>query len=762
MKRLITLLIAFAVILTLSSCEMLKGEQGEQGMTGAQGMPGEKGEQGEPGNTPYIGENGNWWIAGEDTGYPAQGQQGEQGMTGAQGMPGEKGEQGEPGNTPYIGENGNWWIADEDTGVSASGNSEPMECAHFWNSATLVEHKDGREGVIIRVCEDCGFAELSTLEHEYDNCRDANCDACGYVRVPEDHLYDGLEDNICNKCGYERGSYSEGLEFASNGDDTCYVSGIGTCSDTDIIIPPTSPDGKKVTSIGFHAFNECDNITSVELSNSITSISFCAFQFCSSLKSVIISDSVTSIDNTAFNYCYSLSELKVSEGNTTFSSIDGNLYSADGQTLIMYACGKQETEFSIPDGVVTIGERAFKGNNVLLSVKISDGVVVIEDYSFYECINLSKVVFTDNSRLTMIGEYAFRYCYSLKSITIPDSVGTICSNALDSSLEEINVSENNEFYKNMDGHLYSKDGKTLIKYVSGKDETTFVIPNGVTEIGDYALFYCDRLTGIVIPDSVTAIGDWSFGYCTALSSIDIPENVTQIGDAAFYYCINLTNIKIPSGVTKISSEMFVWCEALNSIEIPDSVIEIEPDAFNDTGYYKDANNWVNDVLYIGNHLIKAKVTVSGDYTIISGTVSIAKFAFYYCASLNNIEIPNSVIAIGDAAFYGCTSLNNVTFGENSQLIAIPSSAFWGCSSLAEIRIPDGVTSIGPDSFRECTVLTTIILPNSIEKIETSAFFEYNADTIIYYAGTEEEWSLVSIADFNYGIGSATIHYNHVI
>lgn len=101
------------------------------------------------------------------------------------------------------------------------------------------------------------------------------------------------------------------LEYTSNGDGTCYVSGIGTCDDTDIIIPTVSPDGEAVTSIGERAFYECTSLTSVVIPNSVTSIEYCAFNSCESLTSVVIGERVTSIGSNAFCGCTSLISIEI-------------------------------------------------------------------------------------------------------------------------------------------------------------------------------------------------------------------------------------------------------------------------------------------------------------------------------------------------------------------------------------------------------------------------------------------------------------------
>lgn len=115
-----------------------------------------------------------------------------------------------------------------------------------------------------------------------------------------------------------------------------------------------------------------------------------------------IPDNVISIGNHAFFGCENLTNIIVDVNNQNYKSIDGNLYSKDGKTLIQYAIGKTATSFSIPDGVASIGEEAF-----------------------YGCISLTSVTFGENSRLTSIGREAFFYCRRLTSIEIPSSVTSI-------------------------------------------------------------------------------------------------------------------------------------------------------------------------------------------------------------------------------------------------------------------------------------------------------------------------------------------------
>jgi hypothetical protein len=210
---------------------------------------------------------------------------------------------------------------------------------------------------------------------------------------------------------------------------------------------------------------------------------------------------------------------------------------------------------------------------------IQDGVTTIGDWAFSQCYGLTSVIIPNS--VTTIGDYAFYDCSSLTTVSIPNSVTYIDGSAFAfcSDLTAINADLANTQYCSENGVLFNKDKTTLVAYPGGKTGNSYVIPNSVTSIGDYAFYYCSGLISVTIPNSVTAIGEHAFSGCSGLTSVTIGNSVTTIGDRAFVDCSGLTTVTIPNSVTAIGNYAFASCSSLTSVTIGNSVTTIGNDAF---------------------------------------------------------------------------------------------------------------------------------------------------------------------------------------
>ena len=376
---------------------------------------------------------------------------------------------------------------------------------------------------------------------------------------------------------------------------------------------------------------------------------------------------------------------------------------------------------------------------------------------------------------------SFRLFIGEKPI-LPQTIEDLSTKATDEELKEAFVDEW--------GMKYSKDGRRLLKapyelngtysirkgtkiicdwafgwskFIGCRSLTSLVIPDSVTNIGDYAFSGCRSLTSLVIPDSVTNIGDYAFEGCGSLSSLVLPDGVTNIGGNAFADCKSLRSVVIPNSVTSIGGGAFGGCKSLRSVVIPNSVTSIGggafggckslhsvviPDSVTSIGDYAfsgcSALSSVvipDSVSCIGNRAFSGCTSLSS-LVIPDGVTSVGKYAFYDCSSLSSLVIPDSVTSIGFYAFRGCSSLSSLVipdsvtsigdeaFGYCTSLTSLVISdgvssigggAFWGCKSLADIVIPNSVTSIGDCAFGGCSSLCSLVIPNSVTSIGKCAF-----------------------------------------
>ena len=325
------------------------------------------------------------------------------------------------------------------------------------------------------------------------------------------------------------------------------------------------------------------------------------------------------------------------------------------------------------------------------------------------------------------------------------------------------------------GLIRSYIGKivTIIDAV-GNEIKEFVIPDGVTSIGDNAFYNCSGLSSVTIPNSVSSIGSSAFSGCSGLTSVTIGNSVTSIDNNAFYNCSGLTSVTIGNSVTSIGERAFYNCSGLRSVAIPNSVTNIGEWAFYGCNSLESVTIGTG-LLSISSYMFidhrPAKViwltnTPPSGYSYAAGTTNYVandmytslsnKTVYKYLSSMFEVDgvkyVPVSPsertcdaidclydenaenIHIGETVTNASITLKvnrvlpYVCYGnpyiKEVQLDLtgdVPNYAFSGCSKLEGIVIPNSVTNIGQGAFSNCSSLSKMTIPQSVTNINNYAF-----------------------------------------
>lgn len=409
-----------------------------------------------------------------------------------------------------------------------------------------------------------------------------------------------------------------------------------------------------ISSLGYHAFNRCESLTTIDLPEGITALPRLAFGGCKNLTSVTINGKLTYLGEMAFTNCQKLSNftLQYPEKLKTVYK-DAFAYCSGLNELPI---GKDKTP-----NLSYIGSRAFRGCTIN-TVTLPEG-------------------------LTFIGCSAFEKCKNLTSINIPKSVEHIASNAFMDC-------------EKLDHVVFPEDGKFV---VSASDyDGTNRYENDEDKYSGSLFLGCKSLSSFTIPDSWTAIPGAMFEDCTALTSVHIPDKVTFIGHGAFKGTQKLTSISLPSKLTCIDGQAFKEC-AIRNISLPSGLIQIGYQAFQ------------------GSEL--EQIVIPDSVEILGITNLATEGAFEDCKKMTSVVLGAGVKELGDSEFKNCISLTSVDISKTVSIEEIPPYMFSGCSALEKIVIPAQIKKIGYGAFSNCSSLKAdqVILPENLQSMDGSVF-----------------------------------------
>lgn len=436
----------------------------------------------------------------------------------------------------------------------------------------------------------------------------------------------------------------------------------------DIVIKDKVTSGGKtytVTGIQDYGFDGCNNITSVQLPNTLTEFGQAAFRNCSNLKSINIPSGVKVISSGAFQYC-----------------------------------GSFET-FTIPNTVTTIESDAFGTNSGLKTLTIGSGVTSIETTAFKGCSSLEQVIFLGTTPPAM-AEDAFQNANSYW-----------CKYLVPESAYEAYKAK--EPFSNF-SYLLGNDGSVEATIdMGGWGVNIYVLIDESTHTAKIARQYGHAGGDLPIGKTVeynnvsytvTGIVDKAFEGC-GITSVQIPSTVTSVGSRAFASCSQLEAVH--SFNTNVPA---TEADAFDGTDLSKAVLYVDK---NSKSKYQSANPWSKFFK------IKSKedgVQVNGIYYILYDsnlTAEVTHGEKKYQDMVNILKNVTyggktyKVTKIGDEAFKDCPQLMDVSFEWDAEIESIGARAFAGCSSLNRAPFFMSLKTVGADAFDGCTSLAVIHL-----------------------------------------------------
>ena len=505
----------------------------------------------------------------------------------------------------------------------------------------------------------------------------------------------------------------------------------------DVVIPENiAYDGTtySVTSIGYYAFSDCSGLTSVtfnaEKCTYMGSDSYPVFNNCINLTTLNIGNKVTTIPNYAFYDCTGLHSLTIGTGVLSIGRYAIGYYKYDHGNI------KKTIEKVIwhpntpPTGYREVNSRvSYVANDLYTGMSCEYKYIYKYLSSLFEVDGIRYVPVSPSERTCDAIDCTYNQeqtdislcktvSYKGVSMTLKDIKPYTCYNNTHITKVIINYEGNIGNYAFYDcSAIVSADitaesiGDYAFKESATKNEATFKIV--AKTIGEKAFSGCSKMTKVTLGESLTSIGESAFSGCSSLEGVTIPNNVESIGSYAFEKCSAMTYAKIGSGLKAIPYCTFSGCASIPSITIPKNVTE---------GNYAFSGCKSLADVYIEDREDELSLGSNGSSPLFSGcplkTVYIGGniayltssdngySPFYRNTSLEKVIITDKETEISENEFYGCTGLKYITMGDGIEKIG--DWAFSGCSSLDYFRVGSNVKTIGKEAFSDCTAMTKLI------------------------------------------------------
>ena len=479
------------------------------------------------------------------------------------------------------------------------------------------DHTPVTDAAVPASCKNTGLTEGS------------HCSICNKILVKqnevpkEEHAYINGYCRICNEK-----KVSEGLQF-ENYDGYAAVIGIGSCTDTVIIIPDYAPSGLPVKEIGMQAFQNCTNIVEVIIPDAVGAILSEAFMNCTSLEKITLPSEYWDIQLRTFKNCTALREVV------------------------------------IPNNVFRVGAEAFAN-----------------------CTSLENI--TIPTSVTTYSKDAFKGC-TIKNLYISSLDAWFNSKFNNSNANPLYCAENLYLNKALVTTVEINQNIPFGAFMGYEKLTKVVLGNSVKSIGDSAFYGCSGLTEVVFGNKVETIGSSAFYNCTKLTTAQLPSSLKTLSNKAFYGCSALQTVSIASGLQSVGDYAFSGCIALRAIDFPVTVTYMGISCLEKcaslesitipfvgvstcSGQYEAFGSLFGSTQYEGGEMI----------TQIKGSIGTQAYEYSYCIpmGLKHVKLLKHDEYSSTRAFHNCKYIESITFGKG--VTRVGSGSFAGCTALTDI------------------------------------------------------------------------------
>ena len=255
-----------------------------------------------------------------------------------------------------------------------------------------------------------------------------------------------------------------------------------------------------------------------------------------------------------------------------------------------------------------------------------------------------------------------------------------------------------------------------------------IIEEGVSSIGDWALFSCTELEEVEMAGSIEEIGSFAFQHCSAISEIQLPDGVRELKDHVFANCHALVSVRLPGSVESVGDNCFYNCENIQAIHVSEeNAVYCDEDG---VLFSKDMKKLIAcPKAKKGNYYVPEQVQIIGSYALADcdnltmiqlpeGLLSLEKGAISACDQLMRIDLPDTIQTIEESALKSNINLSTVSIPGSVKVIE--KDALYQCGNLRTVKLGEGIERIGFSAFALCPIIE-IVIPNSVNEIQEYAF-----------------------------------------